>query len=218
MEDTTIEDMLKTVESSFAKKDYSAALKNLESNQSQIPPGLWHYNMGTVYGKMENYPLARYHLLRAQAEGFISKESFSNLELVERKLDIEKLEKPVTTTDYFVLGGLTAAQGILGMVSLCLIIVAIFTLWKKNSLKVFGLILLPAFIFIGLNVWINNWNRQIVINPQPIFEGPSAIFEARNEIPSGVMVIVNEKDGWLQIVYPSRYQGWVKPEGLKELK
>jgi len=32
------------------------------------------------------------------------------------------------------------------------------------------------------------------------------------------MLVVVEKDGWLQIIYPSRYQGWVKPEGMKELK
>ncbi len=218
MEDTTIEDMLKTVESSFAQKDYPEALKILEASKSQIPSGLWHYNMGTVFGKMGNYPLARFHLLKAEAEGFKSKEAIANRELVESKLEIEKIETPITTSDYLVKGGMIAAQGLLGMLSLCLIIGALFTLWKKNSLKIFSLVVLPAFLLIGLNVWISNWNRQIVMNPKPIFEGPSAIFEARNEIPAGVMVVVRENEGWLQIIFPSRYQGWIKPDGLKELK
>lgn len=218
MEDTTIEDMLKTIENSFAQKDYPETLKILEANKSQMPPGLWHYNMGTVHGKLGNYPLARFHFLKAESEGFNSKEVMTNRELVEKKLDIERSESSVSTSDYLVRGGMTAAQGILSMFSLFLIIAAIFTLWKRNSLKIFSSVLLPALILIGLNIWIKNWNRQIVITPQPIFEGPSAIFEARNEIPSGVMVVVVEKDGWLQIIYPSRYQGWVKPEGMKELR
>jgi len=218
LEDTTIEDMLKTVENSFAQKDYPGTLKILEANKSQMSTGLWHYNMGTVHAKMENYPLARFHFLKAEAEGFNSKEVLTNRELVERKLDIERSESSISTSDYLVKGGMTAAQGILGMVSLFLIIAAIFSLWKRNSLKIFGVILLPALILVGLNIWIKNWNRQIVMTPQPIFEGPSAIFEARNEVPPGVMLVVVEKDGWLQIIYPSRYQGWVKPEGMKELK
>ena len=210
--------MLKTVERSFAQKDYPEALKTLEANKSQISPGLWHYNVGTVYGKMENYPLARFHLLKAELEGFNSKEVIVNRELVESKLDIQKIESPITTSEYLVKGGMIAAQGFLGMVSLCLVIAAIFTLWKRNSLKIFSIILMPALFLIGLNFWINNWERQIVITPGPIFEGPSAIFEARNEIPSGVMVVVVKKEGWLKVIYPSRFQGWIKPEGLKELK
>lgn len=218
MEDTTIEDMLKTVERSFAQKDYPEALKILEANKSQISPGLWHYNMGTVLGKLEHYPLARFHLLQAEAEGFNSKEVLTNRELVESKLEIEKLENPITTSDYLMKGGMMAADGLFSMVALCLVIAAILTLWKKNSLKLFSLILVAAFAILGLNLWINSWSRQIVINPRPVFEGPSAIFEARNEVPSGVMLVIVEKEGWLKIIYPSRFQGWIKPEGLKELK
>jgi hypothetical protein len=218
LEDTTIKDVLKTVEGLYAQKNYQSALKLLETNQAQISSGIWHYNMGTVLGKLENYPLARYHLLMANEEGFNSKEVLLNKKLIESKLDISKFEKPYTVTDYLVKGSLEASQGILTSLSLILVIVGIINLWKKSSYKIGSVLILSAVMVLGLNWWIQSWNKVIVLTTQSVQEGPSAIFPSREEVPAGVMIITRSNGDWLKIVYPSRLQGWIKNSGLKELK
>ena len=218
MEDTTIKDVLKTVQTLHDQKDYQAALKTLEANKAEISPGLWHYNVGTIYGKLENWPLARYHLLMADTEGFRSKELFNNILLVESKIESIKLEKPESTMDYFVMGGITASQGVLTSISLILVICGIFGLRKKINLKSSMVFFFMAIMVLGLNWWILSWNKNIVITPQPIKDGPSNIFESRGEVQPGLLIVGSQKGEWLKIYYPSRFQGWIKKSGLEELK
>ncbi len=218
MEDTTIEDMLKTVEAAFAQKDYRGALQILETHQSKISPGLWHYNVGTIYGKLGNFPLSRYHLLMADQEGLRTKEVITNRNLVETKLEIDKYEKPLVWTDYLIKGSLAASEGIFATIGLLLVVFALFSLWKKKSFKAFGIIVTLFLIISGINVWVHSWDKKMVMIAQPLFEGPSQIFPAREEVPAGVLLITVKKGEWLDVIYPSRFKGWIKDSGLKELK
>lgn len=218
MEDTTIENMLKTVESAFAQQDYQGALKILEKHQQEISPGIWHYNVGTVHGKLGNYPLSRYHLMMADENGLSTKEVISNRNLVEEKLDIARYEKSISWSDYLIKAGMTSSQGLLTSLSLLLIVTALITFWKKQQFKIFSVFLALGIVVMGLNWWIHTWNRSIVLMAQPLHEGPSAIFAAKDEVPVGVLVVTVEKEGWLQIIYPSRFHGWIKNSGLKELE
>ena len=63
LEDTTIADVLKTFEDYYTKKDYLNALLVLQKGGKEISPKVKHYNLGTVYAKMQNWPMARYHFL-----------------------------------------------------------------------------------------------------------------------------------------------------------
>lgn len=218
MEDTTIEDVLKTVEALHNQKDYQGALRALESNQGKISAGLWHYNMGTILGKMENFPLARFHLMMADSHGYTRKELFQNKEYIETKLDISRLEKPLSTTDYLVKGSLFASQGLFTMLSLIMIILGVISFIKKAGIAVFGTCLLTAGLLLGANFWIQSWDKVIVVEAQAIHEGPSTIFGAREEIPSGVMLVTKKTGEWRKIYYPARFSGWIKESGLKELK
>jgi hypothetical protein len=218
LEDTTIEDVLKTVEAFHNQKEYQKALATLEANQSKISPGVWHYNMGTEYGKLDNLPLARYHFLMAELKGLNSKEVLSNRNLIESKLDITRLEKPISSYDYFIKISLEASKGILTTVSLLLVIIGLFNLWKKSNFKALGICLFFALGFTGMNWWVNSWDKSIVMETKSVQEGPSAIFSVKGELPVGVMVITQAKGEWLEIIYPSRFQGWIKESGLKELK
>lgn len=193
-------------------------MKALEENKAAIAPGIWHYNMGTIYGKLENYPLSRFHFMMAELEGFSTKELFQNKELVETKLDIQKLEKPLTVSDYLRKGSLIGSQGIFTLLSLVLIILAVVSVWKKESLKVFTSLLVTAGVLLGVNFWVNAWNKSIVITSQTIHDGPSVIFSSTNELAPGVMLITSKEGEWLKVVYPSRFAGWIKNTGLKELE
>ena len=218
MEDTTIEDVLKTVADLYAQKEYQKALEILTVNKNKISEGVWHYNVGTIYGKLENLPMARYHLIEAEWKGANSKEVIDNKIYIESKLEIPTLEKPLSPSDYFVKGAITSSQGILTSVSLLILISALIVFWKKKSFVALmtGIALFSTVI--GLNFWIISWDKMIVTNVQEIKEGPSEIFGLRGEIPPGLMIVGNKKGIWIEIVYPSRYQGWIKNSGLKELE
>ncbi len=218
MEDTTIENALKTFEEYYLKKDYPNAILTLEKNQKEIDPSIWHYDMGTVLAEMKNWPMARLHFILAERSGMDSKELHQNLELVENILEIPRLEKPLDPSDYLIKAGMIASQGPLLSLSLIFLIIGLWLIKKSPSLK-------SAMIFLGsvsfpiiLNFWIDSWPKKIAINSIIIFEGPSALFEARGELPPGLLLITNVKGDWEQIIYPSRFSGWIKSQGLKRLE
>jgi uncharacterized membrane protein (UPF0136 family) len=217
LEDTTIEDVLKTVEALYAQKDYQKALETLAANKGKISESVWHYNVGTVYGKLENWPMARYHLTLAEWEGLSSKEVISNKNFVETKLDAQKLERPLSASDYFVKGGIQSSQGILSSLSLFVVLIGLIVFWKKKSIRALVASLVVAGIVLGVNFWIHSWDKMIVVSTQVIKDGPSEIFGAREEIPVGLMIVGTKKGDWVEVIYPSRYQGWIKFTGLKEL-
>ena len=209
---------MKTFEGYYLKKDYPNALLTLEKHQQEIESGLWHYDMGTVFGEMQNWPMARYHFIMADARGFNSKELAQNQRLTEAALEVGKLEKPLDTSDYLIKSALVAAEGPLVTLSLIFVVLGLWTLKKSPSIKralVFVFVVLTPLV---LDLWIDSWPRKIVTAPKSLFEGPSALFEARGEIPAGIFVITNTKEDWEEIIYPARYSGWVKADGMKKLE
>lgn len=218
LEDTTIEDVLKTVEALYAQKDYEKALKTLESNKDSVSSGLWHYNMGTVHGKLGHWAMARFHFLKADLAGFRSTEASANAKLTESMLGTEKLEKPTSTSDYLIKVALFSSEGLLTTLSLCLLIAGLIGFWKKASIKVLASFLAMALVVTGASFWIRSWDRVIVIDKQSVYEGPSAIFASRDEVPEGVVLITSPQGEWREVIFPSRFQGWIKNIGLKELK
>lgn len=210
--------MLKTVEALYTQKDYQGALKLLQENQTKVSSGLWNYNVGTVLGKLGNYPLARFHLLQAEKEGFHTKELILNRELVESRLEISKLEKPSVWTDYVVQGSSFLSQGFLTTISLVLVIAGIVSLFKRSSYKTVSLFLVSGAMVLSLNWWVSSWTKMIVVQPQIIHSGPSAIFPTQESLPAGLLMVTRQEGEWLEVIYPARFSGWVKYSGLMEIK
>ncbi len=209
---------MKTFEDFYLKKDYPNALLTLEKNQKDIEPSLLHYNSGTVYGEMKNWPLARYHFLLAEMSGMNSKELDQNKALAEGALEIERLEKPLETSDYLIKTGLIASEGPLLTIGLLFLVIGVWLLKKTPTLKNALLLVVAVATPLMLDFWIDSWPKKIVTAPKVIHEGPSALFGTHGEIPAGVMVITNTKDGWEEVVYPARFAGWIKSDAMKRLE
>lgn len=209
---------MKTFEDFYLKKDYPNALLTLENNQKDIEPSLLHYNLGTVFGEMKNWPMARYHFLLADMAGMNTKELDQNITLTENNLEITRLEKPFGTSDYLVKTGLIAGQGPLLTIGLLFLVVGIWLLKKTPSLKNALLLVVMVATPLMLDFWIDHWPKKIVTAPKTIHDGPSALFGTHGEIPAGVMVITNTKEGWEEVVYPARFSGWVKSDAMKRLE
>ncbi len=218
MEDTTIENVLKTFEDLYLKKDYLSALKVLEKSQNEIDPGLWHYNMGTTLGELNNWPMARFHFILADKVGFTSKELEQNIKVVEKKLDISRLEKPLTTSDFLIKSSFVASEGPLISLSLIIIVLSLWKMKKNLSIKSVASSITIIMFPLLLNAWINSWDQKICPVSVPIYEGPSALFHIKGELPAGIVLLTNKKDGWEKIIFPSRYSGWIKSGGLKLLE
>ncbi len=211
-------DVLKTFGDYYTKGDYANALLVLQQHPKDVSSGLWHYNMGTVYSKLENMPLARYHFISAENHGFNSPEVSGNLDLIETKLELSKVEKPLTSADFLIKGGTFLATGYLTTLSLIVVMIGLLVIKKAPSFKKISFLLLAALMPLVLNFWINSWNRAIVMGTQTIMDGPSKIFSASGELPPGVLVITKSDGEWKEIIYPSRFHGWIQSSVLKELE
>lgn len=209
---------MKTFEGLYLKKDYPNALLELEKHKQDVDAGLWHYNMGTVEGQLKNWPSARYHFLLSDMSGLRNSELSQNLELAESQLGVVRLEQALNTSDYLIKGSLFVSQGPLLSLSLLFLVIGLCILKKQSSFKKMMLVLFFVALPLTLNFWIKSWPRKIVTSAKPIYEGPAAMFGTRGEVPAGVMVLTKVKDGWEEIVYPSRFSGWIKSDGLKRLE
>lgn len=218
MEDTTIENALKTFQDFYLKKDFVNAQKILLENQATIEPGIWNYNMGIVQSELNNPAMARYYFLKAERSGFEDPKLIQNKNLIESQLEIPKLENPINGSDWFIKGSLISAQGPLITLGLILLVLGLWSLKKSLTFKrltlVLGIVALP---FV-LQLWISQWPQKLVSVPLPIYEGPSALFTVRGELPPGVILVTNKKGQWEEIIFPARFHGWIKSEGLLSLE
>lgn len=173
--------------------------------------------MGTVLAQSNQLPQARYHLLKAIKSGLV-KPTLQNLELVEEKLEIPRLEKPLSASDYIIKGAFVASEGWLTTLSLIFLLVGIFIYRKGASIKKNIWIFLGIFLPVLLNFTIGLLPIYVSIKPLPMREGPSEIFMEKGEVPAGVMLITRESEGWSEVIYPSRFSGWIrKTSSLKRL-
>lgn len=218
MEDTTIQDVLKTFQAHYAQKDYANALLVLQKGQSELSPGIWHYHVGLVKAQTLQWAEARFHFLKARELGFNSQQNSQNLMIAESKLELGKLEKPLSTSDFLIKGALWASEGAFTTVSLLVLISAIIGLRKKRDYKLASFYAVGIAVPLVLGLWISSWPKAIVIQPQMVLEGPSAIFSTRVEIPVGIFIVTNANDDWQEIIYPSRFSGWIKKAGIKSLE
>jgi hypothetical protein len=209
---------LKAFADYYAKGDYPNARNELVKAREKISPGLWHFNMGTVEAKLLKPAEARYHFLEAEMKGVDDSRLGQNLKLVEDELEVGKLEKPLEYEDYAVKFGLWAQNGFLTMLSLLIFLGGLLLLRREKKVSVFIIACVVAALPLGAKFWISSWNKSVTLTPHEVLEGPSAIFASRGELPVGVMVITKRSGEWKEIIWPSRFRGWVKSEGLKELE
>lgn len=190
----------------------------LEKQRENISPGLWHFNAGTVKAKMMSPAEARFHFLEARLHGFNDQKLSENLNLIENQLDVKSLEKPIEPLDYAVKFSLWAEGGFFTMLSLVVILFGLIIMKKTQKYYVLILTILLAAVPLSLSYWVKSWNKSVALTPHQVMDGPSAIFGSRGELPPGIFLITRKAGDWKEVIYPSRFRGWIKNAGLKELE
>jgi hypothetical protein len=218
LEDTTIDHVLKTFERYYHQKEYDKALQTLLQEGHALPSGLKHYNLGTIYGEINEWPLARYHLLQAEREGYANQQLVNNLKLVEGKLEIDRWEQPLNGMDYLVKGSALVAGNLLVSLSLLILIAGLMLLRRTRQLwKMLTLVLLVALPLL-FSWWVSSWPWAVVLKTDVLQAGPSSIFSQQGEVPAGILIISRRDGDWSNIIYPSRFSGWIKHSSLKQLE
>jgi len=83
----------------YLKKDYKGAISYLLQNKQQLNSGIFHYNLGTVYSKIGEYPAARFHLEKSIKEGYINSSSLNNLTYVKSQLQVDDISTSTNLPD-----------------------------------------------------------------------------------------------------------------------
>lgn len=193
-------------------------MAELEKQREHVSPGLWHFNAGTVKAKLNLLPEARFHFLQSKLKGYTNEKVEKNLQFIENQLEIVKLERPLEPMDYAIRFAMWAQNGFFTTISLLIIIGGLLVLKNVKKFYVLALTVVFASLPIALSYWTASWDKSVVLEGQPVLEGPSVIFATNTELPPGVMLISRSAGDWNEVIYPSRFRGWVRRSGLKELE
>lgn len=210
--------MFKTFREFYDQKDYANAELLLRKNSDVIPAELWNYNLGTVLAQKNDFPMARYHLLKAKSLGLKTESLSENLRFVEEKLETPKWETPLSLEDYSKKSVLWAHGGFFTTLALLVLIAGIIHFMRSKTVRLIPLYALLMLLPLGMHFWVGSWESYIVKENLLVLEGPSAIFSPRGEVPAGVRILTKKKGDWHKIIYPSRFEGWVREQGLMSLE
>ncbi|MFZ4712812.1 MAG: tetratricopeptide repeat protein [Bacteriovoracaceae bacterium] len=217
MNNSTTNELLKSLETLYTKAKYQEAIDLLLKNKESFDPGLFHYNLGSLYLKNKNLPVARFHLEKAYHLGFQVEEVLNNIKVTEAGLDLSTLESSGNQfTDNFYQALFLPASYMVGYFLMISLIVLWIKKWKKVSwlaTSLFFLLLVsPLIVKFSLS---QSLNVAVALKASHSKEGPSAIFENNHDIPAGLRLIVTKpKEGWYFIQYPTHLSGWIKSEDL----
>lgn len=218
MADNNTNEILKSLESLYLKRNYEEASTLLIKNRSDFNPGLFHYNLGTVYTKWGNLAAGRYHLEKSIKSGFVNSASINNVQYVKEKLAVDDLGESKDAYDQWMDSALGLPLGL--FISFALLMCLLVAGMKKFGKEV-SRYALAGLLIIGLApltyklTYLNKVNYAILLEEGVLREGPSRIFDQKAALNAGTKVIITKYDnGWYFISNPVHLSGWVERKNL----
>lgn len=211
-------EVLKSLESLYTQERYTEALELLEKSQDALPLGQFHYNLGTLYLKMNQVGPARYHLETALNEGFVHSALFNNLSYLQQQLNLVDLSRSSSILDRLYNFSLSTPQEIYLLIFLLLILsgCVFFKFFRLRrwafSLPFFLGATLTAYMYLGV---VRTSRVAVALNDAEVLEGPSKLYTQKFQLPAGAKIILGkEADDWFYIERPLHFSGWVKMSDL----
>jgi len=209
---------LKSLEELYTKKEYKQVRDRLLSQKSEIDGGVFHYNLGTIYGKLEDYAASRYNLELALKKGFQSSKVYKNLRFVQQKIPVMDIDSSPAWLDKFMSVSANASYDIFLMFSLMLMLTTLFYIKRKvlrsaRFIVLFlGISLIPYLSYI---FYFSTLKIGVLLNPSSLREGPSKVYEELDTLPAGSKLIFGEENsGWVLIEKPNSFSGWVQMNNI----
>jgi len=207
---------LKAFESHLNKGEIEEAKKALNSIDKDLEPSVYWFSMGQVYAKDNNWADARIAFLKSH-KIFPRQETIDNLEIIEKKLVVSEVEAPRSIKDHLINSTYFIGAELALTLNLALLILGLWNFKKSKNLRHFLMITVVMVMLSGLSLWTRHWPWSVAEQEVDVYHGPSEIFDKVQVVPKGIKFLGLEKDSWIKIIYPSRFEGWVKKENISEL-
>lgn len=215
MEDISTENTLKKIEALYLDGKFEMARDELLAIKDKLSTGQFHYNLGTILFKENQYGPARFNLELAKQLGFSYPGLEKNLSVVAAKIghryDATPLSTLITAPDsYFLL--------------FSAVLITTLSLLKKSGILKFKSFVILLLISLSPVIFKMAWldkNYKVAVNLKKIqiLEGPSKIYNSMYELDEGQKIIVGKSlDEWLLIEWPVEYSGWVNRNELGLIK
>jgi hypothetical protein len=208
----------KSFEELYVKNDFKGAASYLLQNKQHLDSGIFHYNLGTVYSKLNDLPAARFHLEKAIKEGFVNSSSLNNLNYINQKLQVDDLSTSNNFYDQFMNSALSIPGSAYLTFSLIIALASVFLLKSKKQMSKLAIASAILFTIVPLaffHFYLSNVNYAIALKDVPVYEGPSKIFHEKGVVHAGSKVVLGDfKEGWFFIKNPISLSGWVSRDQL----
>lgn len=221
MENISMEPLLKSLREHYQKGEFESAKDLLLQNKDGFQKGEFHYNLGTVYSKMGNYAVGRYHLEKALTNGYESVAVKHNLSTAKSNLSVHDITTSKSIDDVMLSKGLDYGPDFYIFFSLLILVISVSLFMKKVVNRwFFATLVILALVPISTHqFYLKKLNIGVNFKELQVYEGPSGIFEKTGKIPSGAKLILGKAvNGWYLVERPLDYVGWVKSENLGILK
>lgn len=219
MEDSIINKLLKTLKTNIEEQKYDDALTLIKANKDKFDPGIYHYNLATVYAKKEELVKARIEYEVAVENGYVSPELRQNLYKVKDSLMVNEAEKSEGFTDSIYHIYSTVPGEIFVTLVLLINIGVIFGL--KNLSRLSRLVIVSTVCAIFTLSYYNLKDISVIIleKEKVVREGPSKIFDEVQVLPAGIKVLMRRSyAGFTEIIYPQHYKGWIEDSDIFVLR
>jgi tetratricopeptide (TPR) repeat protein len=210
--------LLKKIESLYLEKNYDEAIDLLLSNKAELGPGLFHYNLGSIYLKKGELGAARFQLEKALDQGFTHPAIFSNLRGLKNHPGLKELRVDQSLGEKVTEGLLSLPSSYFLGLSLLLTIILLlcYRLKKLQKWPAIIALFIISWIPVAINyIYIDQLNEAVVLEESRVFEGPSKIYEDLGILPAGSKVVIGDiSNDWYFIEYPKSVSGWISGKAL----
>lgn len=210
--------MNESFEKYYIKKDYKNAINTLIKTSKAYDSGIYHYNLGTAYTQLNEYPIARFHFEKSINAGFSGLALENNLKIVKNYLQTEEVENSGDVLDFVTNFGVEFPRSAFITLIILILFVSLKFVFVDKVLNKFRLCIALILLFIPFGIkffYINTLKVAVVFQESPLLEGPSKIFEEKNKVKAGTKIILdNSNKDWVHIKNPRSLSGWIKKDNL----
>jgi tetratricopeptide (TPR) repeat protein len=205
-------------ENFYLKKDFKGAANYLVQNKKLFDSGIFHYNLGTVYSKMGDYPTARFHIEKAIRGGYINSASLNNQNFIKSQLNVDDLTTSTNLSDQLMNTAISIPSSAYLSLTLILLMFGLSLLKNKKLIKKVSITFFFSLVFIPIffsTFYLDKINYAVAFKDLSLYEGPSKIFTEKGKVKAGSKIILGEfKDGWFYVKFPISLTGWVSKDQL----
>jgi hypothetical protein len=216
MSDNLNNNLLEPFKDLFEQNKFDEALEVLQSLKADIDPGLYEFNVGSVFFAKKDYFHARKNFELAKERGFYSSETENALNKTKEILEVNYLEEPSSPQEFLEQTLVTSSLDVFVIVSLSLLLLSLVS--KFHKIIRIALVLFAFFPVSFCHFEVSKYTRVIATEGISILRGPSKMFEETQIIPKGMVFIVKSKvDDWIEVAYPKSHSGWIKNKSMESL-